>query len=304
MTIKLSSTGYCNSSRSKKELSFSSQLVGIYLYVVVLFGIISVTTSARPIARSASPSPSVDVCLVNTDCTTCITQDQCGFCQETGLCLTGDVNGPGGNPNNCTEWFFLECPSSPCSSLTTCATCVADSLCGWCFTTQLCEPGTKSGPVTGTCTNFAFGNVKLCKPKPSPSRTPSRTRKPIRRRSHTPFPSRSRKPIRRRSHTPFPSRSRKPIRLPSRTPFPSRVRISHKLRKTKIPITTIIVIHKSRKPRKPRRSHSPSPTHTRTHSPSPSPSPLESSASLASKPIYLIFYLLLASFSIGVVTRR
>jgi len=259
------------------------------------------------VGKPTPPSPQVDVCLVNTDCTTCITQDNCGFCQETGLCLTGDVNGPGGNPNNCTEWFFLECPSSPCSALTSCKTCLADSLCGWCFTTLICEPGSKSGPVTGTCQNFAFGNPKLC--KPSPSHSPSRRRpSPSRRKlkSRTPFPSRSpiRRPKRskkiiiRRSHTPFPSRSRPIIIRRSHKPFPSRSPFH--IKRTKIPITTIII----RRTHKIRRSRSRTPTHSRTPSSSPSIFVSSSGSFLASKPIYIIFYLLLATFSIGVVTSR
>jgi len=288
MTIKLSGT------------------VGFNFYFVVVVSTLFIATQTV-VGRTTPPSPQVDVCLVNTDCTTCITQDNCGFCQETGLCLTGDVNGPGGNPNNCTEWFFLECPSSPCSALTSCKTCLADSLCGWCFTTQICEPGSKSGPVTGTCQNFAFGNPKLCKPSPShspshrrPSRSPSHSRSRKKLKSRTPFPSRSRPPFKhpkrskkiiiRRSNSPFPIRR-------SHTPFPSRIHI----KRTKIPITTVIHIRRSRRPI---RSRSRTPTHSRTPSPSPSIFVSSSGTFLASKPIYIIFYLLLATFSIGVVTSR
>jgi len=130
------------------------------------------------------PSPIVDICLQFSDnCITCISADSCGFCLDTGLCLTGDINGPGGNPNNCSEWFFLECPISICAAFKSCRPWVSDSLCGWCFDTEKCEPGSVSGPVTGVCRHFAFGNKNLCN-SPSPSR--SRSRKPVIRTTSKP----------------------------------------------------------------------------------------------------------------------
>jgi len=145
--------------------------------LVVILTVVATLTNHKADAQRTLPSPVVDICLQFSDnCPSCISTDSCGFCQESGLCLTGDVNGPGGNPNNCTDWFFLECPASPCSAFTNCLSCVADSLCGWCFDTLICEPGSNAGPISGTCRNFAFGNPNLCNPSRSNSR--SRSRRP------------------------------------------------------------------------------------------------------------------------------
>jgi len=183
-------------------------------------------------AQKNVPSPLIDICLQFSDsCPSCISTDSCGFCLDTGLCLTGDVNGPGGNPNNCTDWFFLECPTSPCSAFHACKPCVKDPLCGWCLDTLLCMPGSISGPITGTCRHFIFNNINLCN-SPSPSRSRAR-RTTVIKRSKPP--------------------SRRPSRPPSRPPKTTARRTTAKPRTTARRIRTTA---------RARPSHSPSPSNS------------------------------------------
>jgi len=218
-------------------------------------------------AQKNVPSPLIDICLQFSDsCPSCISTDSCGFCLDTGLCLTGDVNGPGGNPNNCTDWFFLECPTSPCSAFHACKPCVKDPLCGWCLDTLLCMPGSISGPITGTCRHFIFNNVNLCN-SPSPSRRSRTTviRTTVIRTTVI------RTTVVRRSKP--PRTTAKPIRTTAR-----RIRTTTKRIRTTA------------------RSNSPS------HS--PSPSTVVISPATFHQPFYLLFYILLALSSITLVVTH
>jgi len=246
--------------RSGRKSSFFS--TGSVPFVVFTLFLTVVTLTNQANAQRAIPSPIVDICLAFSDnCPSCISTASCGFCQDTGLCLTGDVNGPGGNPNNCTDWFFLECPASPCSAFTSCRQCVADSLCGWCFDTLLCVPGSISGPITGICRNFVFGNRNLCN-SPSPSR--SRSRRP-------------QKTTGRVSTTGTASTTGKNSKKPNKTTGKNKT--SQKINRST--------------GNAPSRSNSPSNSLLAT-----------TSAASYQKPIYLLFYILLALSSISMVVAR
>jgi len=100
---------------------------------------------------------SSQVCSQFTTCLDCIVQTGCGFCESTSQCLAGNKLGPGGNPANCSEWFFETCLLVPCSTHKTCLSCTQDPFCGFCASNHQCLEGDKTGPIFGSCGHFLFG---------------------------------------------------------------------------------------------------------------------------------------------------
>jgi len=188
----------------------------------IFFVLVALSAIASVSARGRGPG-----CIHIFNCTACTAKAGCGWCESTSQCFSGNSVGPGGNPNNCTEWFFGSCHIAECAALKTCVSCVADIFCGWCLTTKTCSAGTASGPILGSCPSGQFvakgNNLKCPSASPSHSRPPSRSRIPASRsripasRSHIPPPTHSRS----RSRIPA-SRSRIPPASKSRSNFPRR----------------------------------------------------------------------------------
>jgi len=173
----------------------------------IFFVLVALSAVASVSARGRGPG-----CIHITTCTNCTAKPGCGWCESTSQCFAGNSVGPGGNPKNCTEWFFGSCHIAECAALKTCLTCSADIFCGWCLTTKTCSAGTISGPILGSCPSGQFvtkGSSAKC-----PSASPSHSRTPSKSRSRIPA-SRSHIPA---SHTRTPSRSRIP---PSRSHIPA-----------------------------------------------------------------------------------
>jgi len=114
-----------------------------------------------------------DACLLFTTCDDCTNEPtgNCGWCESTDECLTGNVVGPGGSAANCSEWFFDNCLAVDCNRFTSCSSCLRDPFCGWCEATTTCVEGVRTGPVTGTCSDYIFDRSGC----PSTSTTASTT---------------------------------------------------------------------------------------------------------------------------------
>jgi hypothetical protein len=56
-------------------------------------------------------------------------------------------------------------PSGPCTRATSCGDCTSSGGCGWCGGTNVCAPGTSSGPLDGNCgSGWAFSSVTCLNP--------------------------------------------------------------------------------------------------------------------------------------------
>jgi hypothetical protein len=48
------------------------------------------------------------------------------------------------------------CDASTCGAILDCASCAANTACGWCVETAQCQPGSASGPGSGECLNWRY----------------------------------------------------------------------------------------------------------------------------------------------------
>jgi len=181
----------------------------------IFFVLVALSAIASVSARGRGPG-----CIHIFNCTACTAKAGCGWCESTSQCFSGNSVGPGGNPNNCTEWFFLSCHIAECAALKTCLTCVSDIFCGWCLDSNQCLAGSASGPILGSCARFvAPGNKGTFRcPSASPSHSRSRSRIPSKSRSRIPSKSRSRSRIPSKSRSHIPRRS---SNLPRRSNSPT-----------------------------------------------------------------------------------
>ena len=133
---------------------------------------IIVVSSLHPLVSGQSiPEP----CDHWTTCDTCTNalRSQCGWCQTTLTCKTGDASGPADN-STCPswEWVSVNCPAPPapsnCTSHGDCKSCVTASIdsCGWCEDTNSCENGTFWGPAEGNCSGNWDWVLDDCKAQP------------------------------------------------------------------------------------------------------------------------------------------
>jgi len=196
-----------------------------------LFGQSSAGISPKPSVKPAAskpPGPPPD-CSGPQSCTPCVSIDGCGWCEVTEECLPGDVNGPGGNPANCSDWQFVTCLPEECNMLSPfgCERCVKDPFCGWCSTNKACVFGDKNGPIVGACPadQYQFGK---CPVSPTPSETNSNSRStsfsPTRSISRSNSPSVTKSASGSLSSRPSTSSTPNPLRRPppSLPPLPIR----------------------------------------------------------------------------------
>jgi len=204
-----------------------------------IFVLVALSAIASVSARGRGPG-----CIHLFNCTACVANTQCGWCESTSQCFSGNSVGPGGNPNNCTEWFYGVCQIINCDKLKTCLSCVADQFCGWCLDTNKCLAGTVSGPILGSCTRFVgpgnTGTFRCPSATPSRSRVPTRTRHITQSRTRTPTSSRSRS----RSRIP-PSRTRTPTHSRSRSNFPKRSSNPARKSNSNTPSNSVFIISSS-----------------------------------------------------------
>jgi hypothetical protein len=133
--------------------------------------------SVTPDDASVTPdAASTDPCAQLSGCGACTAAATCGWCNDTGGCLTGTANGPNGS--SCAwAWISTQCTMQPppppddsgtttpdagtstdpdaaqtdaCNAFSDCQSCTAQPVCGWCGSS--CNTGTASGPNNGACT--------------------------------------------------------------------------------------------------------------------------------------------------------
>jgi hypothetical protein len=116
----------------------------------------------------AGPS---DPCASAWTCDSCVATAGCGFCGDTGQCVTGDLYGPAGGV--CSDWrgdgAACGTTSDPCASGSSCDGCIAlGGVCGWCADTWTCTAGTSAGPASGDCGEWHWTSVTCSTPPADP----------------------------------------------------------------------------------------------------------------------------------------
>jgi hypothetical protein len=107
---------------------------------------------------AADCAPPPDPCDVHLDCGTCTADSGCGWCDSSYTCMTGTASGPSSGSCSVWDYYASDCapPPDPCNDFYTCATCTAESGCGFCYDDYSCLTGTSSGPAAGSCTDWAY----------------------------------------------------------------------------------------------------------------------------------------------------
>ncbi len=104
----------------------------------------------RRIQGGTTPTPTAS-CTTQTTCAACTALANCGWCSSH--CYAGTSTGPSGASCGLGAWAWTasQCSAAtdPCATHTTCATCTAESSCGWCA--GRCFTGTSSGPTNASC---------------------------------------------------------------------------------------------------------------------------------------------------------
>lgn len=89
-------------------------------------------------------------CSVYDECSTCTSDDNCGWCD--GSCVAGTSSGA--NDGECSassgNWNWDTC-SADCSALYSCDSCTDTAGCGWCSASSECLAGNSYGPTSYTC---------------------------------------------------------------------------------------------------------------------------------------------------------
>jgi len=192
----------------------------------IFFVLVALSAVASVSARGRGPG-----CIHQFNCTACTAIQGCGWCESTSQCFQGNSIGPGGNPNNCTEWFFGTCQLEDCGKFRNCLQCVSDIFCGWCLDNNQCFAGS-TAPIQGKCNRYVASGNKPPIQCPSNSRTrspiPSRSRIPPASRTRTPTSTKSRSrippPPASRTRTPTSTKSRSRSNFPRRSSNPPKSR--------------------------------------------------------------------------------
>jgi len=96
-----------------------------------------------------------DICRVYENCTSCVADSRCGWCDSNQRCSSGGIDGPKDATCLASGWNFMACPGAPCDQYVSCTSCLSDPLCGWCVdgesddegrVQQFCTDGTNRGP--------------------------------------------------------------------------------------------------------------------------------------------------------------
>jgi len=93
------------------------------------------------------------MCTQALDCDTCLSQDNCGWCQGK-KCVPGGPSGP--DSGSCSSWSFDFCPNQSECPYTTCDACLNDADCGWCSDSKHCFLGNASQPLDGNCPSSSY----------------------------------------------------------------------------------------------------------------------------------------------------
>eukprot|EP01130_Rhizamoeba_saxonica_P010279 TRINITY_DN4204_c0_g1_i3.p1 TRINITY_DN4204_c0_g1~~TRINITY_DN4204_c0_g1_i3.p1 ORF type:complete len:201 (-),score=21.88 TRINITY_DN4204_c0_g1_i3:113-715(-) len=82
------------------------------------------------------------------NCSLCVLNEGCGYCQNYGQCVPGDSIGPNIKGYCCDVWSNSEnsCLESVCSGHGSCDACSKLVYCNWCESSNLCMPGGIFGP--------------------------------------------------------------------------------------------------------------------------------------------------------------
>lgn len=104
-----------------------------------------------------------DACLAySANCSACASAPstlQCGWCEDTRTCLTGDDSAPIDGMCSADGWSWMSCGSAAlCAEITDCTDClqartIDGSACGFCTATATCSLGTSMGPYPGSSTS-------------------------------------------------------------------------------------------------------------------------------------------------------
>merc|ERR1712137_1305200 len=117
---------------------------------------------------STKPNCAKVQCAQHTHCDTCSKDLRCGWGASDGICIPGVAAGPTSKGTNCSTWDFAFCSSLPCASHTSCDSCAADALCGWCSTSNVCVEGSMRGPVFMACVlRDWLHEPKMCPVRPA-----------------------------------------------------------------------------------------------------------------------------------------
>lgn len=162
---------------------------------------------------SKSPVQCTD-CNKYLACQSCISDNGCGWCQNTGTCHSGTqyapYDGACSSPN--WSWTYTQCAS--CARHSNCGECVSDQNCGWCSSTKTCLSGGKNGanyePCNGNDWDWTYPECYPPTPTPVPTSTPTPTPTP----TLTPTPTPTSTP------TPIPTSTLVPTSTPTPTPTP------------------------------------------------------------------------------------
>lgn len=97
-----------------------------------------------------------DPCAVHTDCESCGSALQCGWCRSSRRCMTGTGTGPTPLYGTCDSWAYLPSactalPTDACRTSSSCGGCVGRGACGWCRDSNTCHTGSSSGPTDRAC---------------------------------------------------------------------------------------------------------------------------------------------------------
>jgi len=77
-------------------LNFMNHLLFYQILIIVVLFPFFLTTSAH-------------TCLRTSTCKECVKIPNCGWCEGTEECLLGNIQGPEGNPANCSNWQMGAC---------------------------------------------------------------------------------------------------------------------------------------------------------------------------------------------------
>eukprot|EP01130_Rhizamoeba_saxonica_P010278 TRINITY_DN4204_c0_g1_i2.p1 TRINITY_DN4204_c0_g1~~TRINITY_DN4204_c0_g1_i2.p1 ORF type:complete len:175 (-),score=9.82 TRINITY_DN4204_c0_g1_i2:45-569(-) len=100
------------------------------------------------------------------NCSLCVLNEGCGYCQNYGQCVPGDSIGPNIKGYCCDVWSNSEnsCLESVCSGHGSCDACSKLVYCNWCESSNLCMPGGIFGPYVNhsLCSDWRWAHCGGC----------------------------------------------------------------------------------------------------------------------------------------------
>jgi len=114
---------------------------------------VEMAPDGKPIRISTVPEHKELACLNALDCTSCLEESNCGWCQGK-KCVPGGPSGP--FSGSCSTWSFDYCPNQSECPYTTCSSCLDDADCGWCQSSHHCFLGNATQPLDGNCDSSSY----------------------------------------------------------------------------------------------------------------------------------------------------